>query len=149
MKKLRIKIQKALNRDVIVCVRQVEQKMGLFRSIFVDETSYQELITLQRSSLILPIPENSSPSQMLGRSVIIAPCYEKEARGKTEYLVLEYGTIFLINHLLWSVNGEVEGLQDGYLLMQVSEEHPVTQKLVDAAFAADTVIAAAKSEILH
>lgn len=56
---------KALNRDVIVCVcvcvcvREIEQKLGLFRSIFVDETSYDELISLARTSIILPIPENS------------------------------------------------------------------------------------------
>lgn len=52
-------------------------------------------------------------------------------RGKIEYLVLEYGTIFSIDQLIWSVNGEVEGLRDGYLLMEVSEEYAITEKLVD------------------
>lgn len=149
MKKIKIMFEKARNRDYVVEVRQVEHKMGLFRSIFVDETSYQELTRLARSSLIVPIPENSSPDQILGKQLIIAPCYTKEVRGKTEYLVLEYGTIFSVDHLLWSINGEVEGLKDGYMLMEVSEVHPVTQRLVDAAFAAHTAISNAKGETLN
>ncbi len=140
MKNLKRAIQKKLHRDVIVCISEVAKHHNLFNSILIDEHTYDDLVLGLRSSIILEIPDFCTPVEMLQKSVIIAPSYELEARGKTEILALEYGTVFTIDHVIWSVNGEVEGLKDGYLLMEISEQYTITDSLVNSVFEAKELI---------
>ena len=121
-------------RDVIVCVKQVEWRLGLNKAIFVNESTYNQLITLCRSSLLLPIPDDLEEIDILGGQQIIAPSYEKTANGKKETLIIDYGTIFSVDFILCNISGDVSGLQEGFMLIEVSKVHQVTQRLVDSCF---------------
>lgn len=134
MENVRTFFQKLMNRDVIVGVKQVEWKLGLNESIFVNESTYNRLITMCRSSLLLPIPDDLEEIDLLGGQLIIAPSYEKMANGKKETLIIDYGTIFSVDYILCNISGDIPGLQKGFMLIEVSEVHPVTQRLVDSCF---------------
>ncbi|MCW5608986.1 MAG: hypothetical protein KIT26_13195 [Nitrosomonas sp.] len=142
MKKIKNFIQKKLNVDYSAIISQVQQHFGYYRSLLVDEKTYDDLALGLRFSLIVPFPESNDPEELWDKEIIISPSYIKMFRGKPEALAIGYGTIFHINDVLYSIphKYEVEGLKDGFVLIEVDEVHPISEQLIDSVLSAKNLI---------
>ncbi len=123
MKKLQRSIIAKLNRDYSEVLSQFCNEKNYSGVLLVDYETYGDLLCKRRNYSIAPIPQQLNYQD----KIIVAPCVIEH----NTTLVLEYGSLFAVHHILENQHSEIEGLEPGYSIITLNYLCQLTDDIVN------------------
>lgn len=121
-KQLLRSIKTKLNRDYSVILSQFCGEKNYSGILLVDYETYDDLLCKHRNYAIASISEQLNYQDKL----VVAPSVLK----RNTAFALEYGSLFVVHHVLENQYGEIEGLQLGYSIITLNFLYQLNEEIV-------------------
>ncbi len=123
MKKLHRNIITKLNRDYSAILSQFCKEENYSGLLLVDYGTYDDLLYKNQNHVIAPIPQQLNYQD----KIIVAPSVNEH----NTTVALEYGSLFVVLHMLENQHGEIEGLEPGYSIITINYLCQLTDDIVN------------------
>ncbi|SFM46668.1 hypothetical protein [Nitrosomonas communis] len=122
MKKSHRNIIVKLNRDYSIVLSQFCNEKNYSGLLFVNIESYDNLLCKNTNFVIAPIFKQLNYQD----KIIVAPSVIEN----NTTLTLEYGSLFVVHHILENQYGEIEGLEPGYSIITLNFLYQLNEEIV-------------------